>query len=64
MFKKVDKEQFERNLNGGVERIFVTHLKPNYLKIIQSNLPSNSNRTYARQKEILLNKLKKKYYAV
>lgn len=61
MFKKIPKEQFERNLNTGVERIFVTHLKPNYIKIIQSELPSSSNRTYLRQREILLNKLKKKY---
>ena len=61
MFKKIPKEQFQRNINTGVERIFATHLKPNYVKIIQSKLPSSSNRTYVRQREILLTKLKKKY---
>lgn len=61
MFKNIPKEQFERNINLGVERVFKTHLKPNYIKIINSNLPSKSNRTYSKQKDILLTKLKKKY---
>lgn len=61
MFKNVSKEQFEKNLSGGVERVIFENLKPNYVKIIQSNLPSKSNRTYKRQRDILLTKLKKHY---
>jgi superfamily II DNA or RNA helicase len=61
MFNKIPKEQFERNLNVGVERIIKTYLKPNYLKIIRSDLPSKSNRTYAKQKNILISKLYNKY---
>jgi superfamily II DNA or RNA helicase len=61
LFKNVDKEQFERNKTGGVERIFTTHLKTGYLAIIRSNLESKANRTYAQQKKILLTKLENKY---
>jgi superfamily II DNA or RNA helicase len=61
LFKNVDKEQFERNKTGGVERIFTTHLKSGYLAIIRSNLESKANRTYSQQKKILLTKLEKKY---
>lgn len=61
MFRKVDKEQFEKNLNNGVERVLRENLKPNYLKIIRSGLPSKSNRTYAKQKDIVLTKLIKGY---
>ena len=61
LFKNVDKDQFERNKTGGVERIFTTHLKSGYLAIIRSNLESKANRTYAQQKKILLTKLENKY---
>jgi superfamily II DNA or RNA helicase len=61
LFKNVDKNQFERNKTGGVERIFTTHLKSGYLAIIRSDLESKANRTYAQQKKILLTKLEKKY---
>jgi len=61
LFKNVDKEQFQRNKIGGVERIFTTHLKTGYLAIIRSDLKSKANRTYAQQKKILLTKLEKKY---
>ena len=61
LFKNVDKEQFERNKIGGVERIFTTHLKTGYLAIIRSDLKSKANRTYAQQKKILLTKLQNKY---
>ena len=61
MFDKVDKEQFDRNRLNGVERILQTHLRVNYLKIIKSDLSSISNRTFNRQKEVLINKLQKKY---
>jgi superfamily II DNA or RNA helicase len=61
MFKKVPKEQFLSNRNTGVERVLNTHLKINYFKIINSDLPSSANRTLKRQKEILINKLEKKY---
>ena len=61
MFKKVPKEQFISNRNTGVERVLNTHLKLNYFKILQTDLPSCANRTLKRQKEILINKLEKKY---
>jgi len=61
MFKKVPKEQFLANRNTGVERVLNTHLKLNYFKILKSDLPSSANRTLKRQKEILINKLEKKY---
>ena len=61
LFKNVDKDQFERNKTGGVERIFTTHLKTGYLAIIRSDLKSKANRTYAQQKKILLKKLENKY---
>lgn len=61
MFRNTDKEQFERNINGGVNRVISKHLKPNYLKIIRSGLPSKSNRTYNKQKDILIKKLINRY---
>jgi superfamily II DNA or RNA helicase len=60
-FDNIDKSQFERNLNGGVERFLDTTFKKAYLKIIQSDLKSFSNRTFYQQKKIVLTKLKKKY---
>ena len=61
MFDNIDKTQFEKNLNGGVERVLNTTLKNGYIKIIRSNLESSANRTFEKQKEIVLTKLKKKY---
>lgn len=61
MFNDVDKTQFEKNLNGGVQRVLNTTLKNGYIKIIQSNLETSSNRTFNKQKEIVLTKLKQKY---
>ena len=61
MFDNIDKTQFEKNLNGGVERVLNTTLRNGYIKIIKSNLDSSANRTFNKQKEIVLTKLKKKY---
>ena len=61
MFNNISKEQFEKNLNGGVQRILNTTLKNGYIKIIQSKLESSANRTFNKQKEIVLTQLKKKY---
>lgn len=61
MFQNVPKEQFERNLNGGVERVLETTLKNGYLKIIRSDLESKSRRTFTQQKKIVLMKLNQKY---
>ena len=61
MFNNIDKAQFEKNLNGGVERVLNTTLKKGYIQIIKSDLESSSNRTWQKQKEIVLTQLKKKY---
>lgn len=61
MFNNIDKAQFEKNLNGGVERVLETTLKKGYIQIIKSDLESSSNRTWQKQKEIVLTQLKKKY---
>ncbi len=60
-FDNIDKAQFERNLNGGVERFLNTTFKNGYWQIIKSDLESSSNRTWERQRNIVLTKLKKKY---
>lgn len=60
-FDNIDKAQFERNLNGGVERFLETTFKKAFWQIIQSNLESSSNRTWQKQKQIVLTKLKNKY---
>lgn len=60
-FDNIDKAQFERNLNGGVERFLNTTFKKGYWQIIKSDLESSSNRTWERQRNIVLTKLKKKY---
>lgn len=61
MFNSVDKEQYIRNQNKGVPRVMREYLKPNYIKIIRSKLPSRSNRTYDTLENNLLKKLNKKY---
>lgn len=61
MFDNIEKEQFVKNLNGGVERVLETTLRNGYTAIIKSNLESSSNRTWKKQKEIVLTKLKNKY---
>lgn len=60
-FDNVDKAQFERNLNGGVHRFLETTVKKGYWQIIQSNLESSSNRTWIKQRDTVLTKLKQKY---
>jgi superfamily II DNA or RNA helicase len=59
----VDKEQFIRNLGNGTQRIFEQNLKRNHAIIVNSNLPYEAHRSYKRQCELLLNKLKK-YYGI
>ena len=61
MFDDIPKKQFIRNLNGGVEKFLNRKFKIYYMKIILSDLPSNANRTFQKQKEIMLTKLKNKY---
>ena len=61
MFKNIDKEQFERNRTGGVERVISTTYKKAYLQILRSDLTSNVNRTFNQQRKILISKLEKNY---
>lgn len=58
---KVTKEQFEKNLNGGLQRILKQHLNKNYYLIINSPLRSEAKRTLKKQQELLITKLKKYY---
>lgn len=57
----VSKEQFERNLKGGVNRVIDKNLKQNHFLIINSQLRSEAKRTYSQQKNLLLKKLFKHY---
>ena len=61
MFNNISKEQFERNFYGGVKRILDTTLKNGYIEIIKSDLESSANRTWQKQRNIVLTQLKKKY---
>jgi len=61
LFDNVSKEQFERNLNGGVERYLNNQFRANCRKIIWSKLESKAKRTFENQKNRMLNQLKQKY---
>ena len=60
MFQNVPREQYLRN-GRGVERVMNEYLKPGFFKIINADLPSKANRTFRKQKELLTEKLNKKY---
>lgn len=60
MFQNVPREQYLRN-GKGVERVMNEYLKPGFFKIINADLPSKANRTFRKQKELLTEKLNKKY---
>ena len=59
---KVDKETAELSIkNGKFQTRMNSIYRPIFFAIIFSDLPSESNRTYEYQLEILTNKIKKHY---